>query len=383
MGFEKYTNMSPELFRDIFKFVTMHATEFMFENQTFKMIKGLPMGAPTSPALACLVTNFVLLNALAIVEPVTFICKYVDDILLVTNRNNAMKLFNILNQHKTLKFKIEEENNDNDLRYLDITVHRSEGQILMTRWDQREYCSNRLVNWYSYHEKHIITQTAINFISNMFDYSDPIYHDDINYLAHDILNKNSFPLAVANDIINNITNGEYTRRERELPRFVGTIAPIGLLNSMNSEISKVTDGSIKLVNKSHNTFLANEVFSHRKTADDFEYKNHLVLKLSCKSCKFITIAPVVKPICLFTILNYLDHKTHPYFDIKMHLNQTKHKGFDIKIIRECQNKSETLRLAEIEAKTNGLNLHAMARNSIAGIVLRSILPKKYEIVRKK
>lgn len=369
LNLKDYTNMSPGLFKSIFDFITMEATEFKFEDKLFKMVKGLPMGVSTSPVIACLVTSKLLLDTLALVKPVTFICKYVDDILIITNKENASRFFDILNKHPSLKFKLETEENSM-LNYLDLTILRKE-DCLETKWYCKPYASHRLINWFSGHDKQITINTAINFVKNMLNLTSPIYKEEIEFLAFDILKKNSFPESVVKTIISNINQDKYPRDVTN-PQYVGTYAPLDLMISMNSALKhKIHGQDVRFVNKSFANNLANKLYSSRKEDEDFNYRNYMVLELSCKDCKFVCISPVIYPIVLFNVFG-LNYEKHPYWEMQKHIASTKHaNNYNIEILRVCDNKDETLRLAEMEGTVKGLNVHSLARKSNVEIVRKN------------
>lgn len=369
----KFTNMSLNLFESIFKFITLEATEFKFEEKLFQMNKGLPMGVATSPVIACLVTTKLLIDALSLVKPVTFITKYVDDILLITNKENADRFLTILNQHASLKYKLEMEENAT-LNYLDVTIFRKEDGLI-TKWYHKPYASHRLVNWFSYHDKTITTNTAINYVKNMLNLTSPIFKEDIEYAAFNILKLNSFPETVIQSIISNIQKTRYAVNE-QTPTYIGVHAPLNLMASINTSIkNKIQGQNIRFVNKSFSNNLGNKIYSTLKSKEDFMYQNYMILKLSCKNCKYCCISPIIYPIILFTVFD-LDHTKHPFYDIQRHIAASKHSNdFQKETIRICENKEETLRLAEIEGMSKKLNFHKLASKSNPEIV-RKFFSKK-------
>lgn len=366
----KFTNMTPNLFKDIFDFITLEATEFKFQSHIYKMVRGLPMGVSTSPVIACLVTTNMLLDALSVIGPVTFICKYVDDILLVTDKENAGDFVDILNLHDTLKFKFEEEDKNSILNYLDVSLLRSEEKIV-SKWYCKPYSSNRLINWFSAHDKKITIQTAVNFVKNMFNLTtDAIFHDEIEYLARDILHNNSFPKGVIDHVLKNVKEKNYPHQE--LPKFIGTSAPLDLITPLNGELrNSAMDNDLRFVNKTFSQCLANKVFSSRKDEEKLENRNFLVLELKCDECEFTCIAPIIYPIVMFKVFDIQSNK-HPFYYMQTHIAKSHHSGFTKKTIRNCENKDETLRLAEIEASLRGVHVHTLAQKSNAEIVRKSL-----------
>lgn len=113
--------MSPDLFESIFRFITCEVNEFMFDNKFYKLEKGIPRAFIASSAVAGLSLTSMLVNALSIVRPMTFFCQHADDILLVTNKQNAALFLNVLNLDPLFEFDMVSEVG-NMLNFLDLTI---------------------------------------------------------------------------------------------------------------------------------------------------------------------------------------------------------------------------------------------------------------------
>lgn len=347
----KYTNMTAELFTEIFKFVTLYATEFIFNDQKFKMIRGLPMGGGASPVISSLVTTDWLNQCLTSISPdkIKYLGKYVDDLIIVGDKIECQKLFAILNTHSDLRFKVEEEENST-VNYLDLTIIRNFDRI-QTKWYAKPYASHRLINWHSSHDRSQTMQTAKQFVGAMFSYSDLIFYDEIEYLAHKVLHLNSFPINTAKVMIESIikSNGKLTKAETsQNVKYVGTSAPWELLSKMNKSLDKFFDGNLKMVNKVQGHNLKGSVFSHEKDGEDIELINNAVITIECKTCRFFYVTAITTPLKLFTVMK-LPNKSHPLHGIRHHLDKVNHAGFNQKILYRCANTKETYRIAELVA----------------------------------
>lgn len=344
------TNMTQELFIEIFNFVTLHATEFVFNEQKYKMIKGLPMGSGSSPVIASLVTTHWMNQCLKTIDTskIKFIGKYVDDIIVIGEPNEIEKLFAVFNTHRDLQFKIGREIN-NSIDYLDITIVRQHDHIL-TKWFAKPYASLRLINWNSHHDRSQSVKTAKQFITSMFKYSDRIYFEEIEYIAHKVLHLNSFPIGVARVMIDSIIQNDNiitTPKEAKTNiKYIGTSAPWDLLTKMNKSMDKFFNGNLKFVNKVHPHNLKGMIFSHDKGNDELELLNNIVVEIECKTCRFHYVTAITTPIKLFITLKLKDDK-HPFHGIRQHIDKAKHAGFEHKILYKCVNKSEANRVAEL------------------------------------
>lgn len=371
----QYTKIPLELYTDLYKFCTKTAREFCFNDCYYKQIRGLPMGAATSPALACLVTNEVLTNAIQTCDPIKLIVKYVDDLLLITSDENAKKLITALNQHPTLNFVISNEDKNNSVEYLDMTIIRKSDHVI-TKWCPKTYASHRLLNWHSDHDRHMIIQTAVNYVSNMFALSEKIFFDEIQIQATDILILNSFPKHITNSIINDAKRGIHSSTQNP-SKYIGTSADTSLIRKMNSLLENTTGNLVKFVRKTNDAKVQHILYSSRKSKEDFKFRNNLVVKFTCIECAYELIQPITKPLFLYSTLN-LSYTDHPHNDINTHCRTERHnQGFDTKILYTCDNSDETLRMAEIAATMNKIPVAKKAKG--ANAVPLDIIRKNHNV----
>jgi hypothetical protein len=107
---------------------------FWFQDQVFTQTTRLAMGAPTSAIFSEIYLQFIEHTALMdilIRHDIRGYFRYVDDLLLVydvdhTNVHQVLEQFNAV--APTLAFTLEEEI-DNKLHYLDLTITRTEQQF--------------------------------------------------------------------------------------------------------------------------------------------------------------------------------------------------------------------------------------------------------------
>lgn len=98
---------------------------------------------------------------------------------------------------------------------MDLTISRNDDHLL-TKWYSKPYASYRLTNWFSGHDKKVTTNTAINHVKNMLKSTSPIYKEEVEYLAFQILKLNSFPEPVIKNIIANVNQQKYATVETPL-----------------------------------------------------------------------------------------------------------------------------------------------------------------------
>lgn len=185
---------------DVIQFVCVISTEIVFNEKTFKQIKGLRMGSSLSPILADFVVEDMLDRAFMTIERPILIMKYVDDIMLVSTEDKAHNLMEKLNEfNSTIKFEMEKETN-NHINYLDITIINQPFN-LQTKWYQKHIASGRFLNFLSHHTKSNIINTAISFVHTMITNTSPEHMKETITKAKHLLRINSYPTHEADRII--------------------------------------------------------------------------------------------------------------------------------------------------------------------------------------
>lgn len=350
------TNLNPELFREIFLFVTKFATEFSCLGDTYKQVSGLPMGTKGSPVIASIVLSHILDTKLLDHGPVTYLRKYVDDTILITSEDNARAILASLNQFDArIKFTMEEENNQGSINFLDVTLFREQGNIT-TKWYCKPFSSNRLVNWHSEHEPHTITNTAVRYISNMLFYSHLKFHGELIEKAKLILFKNSFPSECIEDCIVKakeiVAFNIFGENDAENTQFFSTYAPIKVLRTLR-KLSGANNSNVKYVNtySEHNN--SSLIFSHLKDPQNLDNLNNVVVRVSCKSCTFFRIVAVTSPLVLYKALN-LTKLFHPFTPIYQHISNGNCIGFRTRVERSCGSGSSTLDYTKFLCKKHGI-----------------------------
>lgn len=370
-GIHNHTTMNLELFIQSFRFLTQHATEFLFENTFYKQISGLPMGAKGSPSIASIVLTYILDSALAKHPQVTFIKKYIDDIICITSLENAQAILRTLNSIiPSVQFTLEVEAGG-CLNFLDVSLKRRGDLSISTRWFCKHYASNRLVNYYSEHEGHTVRNTAVQYISNMLKYSDEEFHSEILNFAKLILQRNSFPDDVIQEHIDEALNlsGEVRPVVEDLDEiddttknYISVLAPNKLLAIMN-RCARSNSSNVKFVNTYMNANADSHVFAHLKQKLDTEYQNNIIVQLFCKGCRYNNIAAITRPLILYKAIS-LNTALHPYNGMKNHQKSANHVGYRVSILKHCKSIPDTLRHTELLCRQKNLPIPMMARNKI-------------------
>lgn len=88
-----HTNIPKMEFLQLLNFVTRDCNQFVYNNEVYKQINGLPIGSPLSPILADMVMEYILDQAL---DKLKYI-KYVDDLLLIVPTTLLQDTLNVSN----------------------------------------------------------------------------------------------------------------------------------------------------------------------------------------------------------------------------------------------------------------------------------------------
>lgn len=339
--FDKYIPITKNTFSKLFHFTTVTNTEFMFGKQIYKQIRGLFMGASSSPIIARIVTDKIIDQILPMCGPIKLIKKYVDDMLIITDEENALVFMNLFNSFDpNIKVTCNKEI-DNSLSYLDMTLYRENNKIL-SKWYSKPYSSGRLVNFYSDHEDSIIINTAVSFVNNMFSLSHNRYHKEIDLKAQEILHLNSFPDQLIRSIIQKATTPKECRDLSRITEFRGLSAPSKLIKNINRSLFTLNP-RLKIAQKTLFRNLSYSFYHNPKAIEDLEYRNNIVIKSSCFNCQYFTISPITTPLVVLSSDHIsINDNRHPLYTINMHTKLSHHTKFSSHIIYECSTRKETL-----------------------------------------
>lgn len=194
------------LLMDMLSFLLTDCAIFQWNNKIYKQIDSLAMGSPLSPILA----NIVMTRIMNLVIPKLkispkILCIYVDDSFCIINKESTNLMLIELNKfHKNIKFTIEKENNGK-LAFLNLNISHQNGSVI-TNWYRKPFASNRLLNFFSSHNRSTIINTAVSFIKNVLLLSNANFFASNKNLLEQILMDNCFPTS----LILNLLHSHYT-----------------------------------------------------------------------------------------------------------------------------------------------------------------------------
>jgi len=277
---EESTKWTKEFFLKTLAFCIKDTRYFKYKDKLYKQLKGLPMGSPASPIVADIVMEDLLDKCMQNlpVKP-KLLTKYVDDIFAIVKKDQVENTLRELNNyHKNIKFTKEEEDN-NELPYLDAKLIRINNKIKVN-WYQKPTSSGRLINYFSKHPKHIITNTAYNFIKRVLTISDDLFQEDNRRKITKILTMNSFPEHVINHLLRRFKGEENKNKtDPEQPKIFKSITYVPKIAERMSKANFYDEDSIKIAYKMDNT--VKKLFSNTKSKINKMEKNNVIYRIKC------------------------------------------------------------------------------------------------------
>lgn len=207
----KTTRIPKENFIEMLKFCLIDANYFLVNECYYRQNEGLFMGCSLSSKCVERVIEDVVDKTIEAMgwNPLLWTI-YVDDHLAIIPDGKENLILDKLNSyHPNIKFTLEREI-DSSINFLDVTISHKEDKIF-TNWYHKPIASNRLINFYSAHPKHMIRNTAISFASRVFQLSHRQFNNINTSRILDILKKNNFPEKYAKIIINQALNKSDSR----------------------------------------------------------------------------------------------------------------------------------------------------------------------------
>ncbi|XP_062704649.1 uncharacterized protein LOC134286954 [Aedes albopictus] len=198
---EVKTQINLDLFLEIVEYC-MEASYFCFEGRYFKQTYGTAMGSPLSPIVADIVLDSVIKTAMnSLPFEITIFRKYVDDIFMAIPRECVQQVLDAFNRiEPRLQFTTEEEK-ENRLPFLDMTVIRNADQTLTTEWYAKPIASGRMLNYNSFHQPKYKINVANNFIHRVCSLTRNKPLDEIAKTIHQHLRQNNYPKSLINRLL--------------------------------------------------------------------------------------------------------------------------------------------------------------------------------------
>uniref|UniRef100_A0A1B0CA35 Putative reverse transcriptase n=1 Tax=Lutzomyia longipalpis TaxID=7200 RepID=A0A1B0CA35_LUTLO len=248
---EPHTKITKEDFLKLVEFC-LTSGYFRYDGEFFLQLDGVAMGSPISPIVADVVLQRLLDETLGNSRlRIECVKKYVDDLLVFVHEDDIEDMLVRVNSfHPKLQFTLEMEK-DNMLPYLDMKIHRDEGNVLSTTWYSKPCASGRLLNFNSGHSFSMIINVGRNLVKRVRGLTSKV-DADVNSKLNASLKKNDFPPKIIRKLLS-----EHDRQRPSGDRvpavevdpgpFRSLVHIPGVSEKMKKRIAKSTDVNICLV----------------------------------------------------------------------------------------------------------------------------------------
>ncbi|XP_067633775.1 uncharacterized protein [Eurosta solidaginis] len=293
------TNMSQSEFIEMISICTKNAY-FQFDGKFYSQKHGCPMGSPISCILVEILMDNVLQRAIKKVNEqlgfnITIIKKYVDDLYLVIPEGIFPSVFGIFNDtEKGIEFTYEQEH-DNILPFLDMTIYRNtEDGSFNTDWYRKPVSSGRILNYMSIHPLSQKISTAKGLINRIYSISDPKYHCKNKKIIVDILKGNDYPKKLIYRLLNkyqaqnnntNTSNTQISTNNQQQQTDIKTFS-ISYYQNITQKITKklkAYTNNIRFAFKNRNN--VGKLYKTIKDNIPTKKQKNIVYKIDCVDCQ--------------------------------------------------------------------------------------------------
>lgn len=286
--FRAQYHLNFDTLKSILIFILKDCAVFSWNKTFYKQRDSLAMGSPLSPILArILMTHLIDKTLVELGFRPKFLALYVDDSLWIVDSSQISVILHKLNAyHPKIKFTVERETNGS-LDFLDVSVIRDSSELI-TRWRAKPFASDRLLNYFSHHERTCIFETAKAFIRRVLSLSDGRFFHENKAILERILRANSFPETELIGLLRE--NYTFMTPLTSKTKYSGTYVPIKFRGDFTARLKHkihpfLTDarlvGTPDRSDSKHFSFLKDSIELKNKT------NGVLILTCVCKAKKIL------------------------------------------------------------------------------------------------
>lgn len=171
----------------------------------YKQKSGLAMGSPLSGVLADMVMDTIAIKLMDSPLKPFFLGRYVDDWFLILPPENIEPTLTFVNSiHNAIRFTLENENANNSLNFLDMTVIR-DNTTIRTKWYQKPLSKYpRLTNFYSYTSPRMKKSIVFNTFYRAIRLSHNTFKQEAIKRAKTILLVNNYPIHMILEVLRKV-----------------------------------------------------------------------------------------------------------------------------------------------------------------------------------
>lgn len=279
---EEITKIDKVYFKKLVRII-LEGAYLRYEDTIYYQHFGVPMGSPASPVIANLVLEQMEKEVLENIQTnITVYRRYVDDTFLIIPENsvdNVLAAFN--SYHRRIQFTVEEEI-DNQLNFLDMTVIK-EVTNLKTKWlHKNEKC--RYLDYLSESPFTHKKMVAISLIDRAISLSHPLFRPESLNKVRNSLEMNNYPRKFINWIVKErverFYNGHEDKKDENKDYFVSIPYVKGLTENLSKKLKKFEVAvSAKPMKK-----VKEKLYSKMKYKIEKDKKKDVIYKIDCKRC---------------------------------------------------------------------------------------------------
>lgn len=190
----KTTTVPLDTFIEAISFLIEDSSYFIFNDGIYRQCKGLTMGNALSQILAEIFTSEALNNAMESLpfEQPRFLGKFVDDLFTTCNKNHIEIIQETITKFSGgLKLKIENENLNREIPYLDNVIGVDSDNQIYFKLYQKPCSWRRILDFHSNHPANMKINITKEFITNALKRTSPTYWDySIELITKTLQNSN-------------------------------------------------------------------------------------------------------------------------------------------------------------------------------------------------
>ncbi|XP_062705955.1 uncharacterized protein LOC134287639 [Aedes albopictus] len=284
---QEYTTIPWDSFRHAMKTV-LEASFFQYDGKFYCQTTGVPMGSPLSPVVANLIMEKVEQEAITQLEEknitLSIYRRCVDDCFIVGRREDVEKVveqFNVIDEK--LQFTVEEEM-DEALRFLDLTLSRS-GERIRKMWIPKQK-DGRYLDYHSESPHTHKVNTMIALIDRALKLTDTDRREESIGMVKKILRNNNYPEDLIKRTLTDRVHLLYNTMENEEKKEESKkYVSIPYIPGLSEKVSKTLKqheitASFKPCDK-----LKNTVFTKLKDAIPPMKQTNVVYSIPCGACE--------------------------------------------------------------------------------------------------
>ncbi|XP_044760848.1 uncharacterized protein LOC123318294 [Coccinella septempunctata] len=278
-----YTCLDRKTFLMLVDFL-FESSYFMFNGETYLQIEGTTMGGIASPIFGKFVMNDLVITVVSQLPfPVPFVKFYVDDSVMALPFDmidETVKIFN--SYHDKIQFTFEVETGGS-LPFLDVCLHRTEEQKIITNWYTKPTSSGIILNYLSNHATSYKISAINNLLHRAINLSSPVYHDlNIKKVKH-ILRDNKYPKPFVDRIVSELLR----KRNNEKTVNTTTMSKAYFKFPYVPELSQKIKRTLKTENSElvfYNMKTVGSLYSKIKDPINKDHRSGVIYGIPCLDC---------------------------------------------------------------------------------------------------